>query len=147
MTEWFLKPRVVGLFLFLPTVTILLLAISLTPDPSGMGTHHQLGLNPCSFWLLFSIPCPMCGMTTTFAHLAHFQVVEALLTQPFGVVLFALMLVLLVLGGIDLTTGKGLYKPAFQWFLKREVVFSRGLVSGLLLGWIYKLWKVGAWPW
>ena len=147
MTSWFVQPRVIGLFLFLPTFIILLIAISLTPNPAGMGTHQQLGLNPCSFWLLFGFPCPMCGMTTAFTLLAHFQFVLAFQTQPFGVVLFVLMMAILGIGAADVITGKGFYKTAFRWFVEREVFFSRSLMVGLLLGWIYKIWKMGTFPW
>ena len=44
------------------------LAISLAPNPAGFGTHQQLGLPPCSFQTMFGIPCPSCGMTTSFSH-------------------------------------------------------------------------------
>lgn len=43
------------------------LAFRLEPSPRGYGTHQQLGLPPCSIQFLFGIPCPSCGMTTSFA--------------------------------------------------------------------------------
>jgi hypothetical protein len=45
------------------------LAFELSPDPRGYGTHESLGLPPCTLRLMFGIPCPVCGMTTSFAHL------------------------------------------------------------------------------
>ena len=36
-----------------------------------LGTHRQLGLPPCYFMQHFGHPCPHCGMTTSFALLAH----------------------------------------------------------------------------
>ena len=47
---------------------LLYLATSVQPDPRGYGTHEQLGLAPCGFRILFNIPCPTCGGTTSFAH-------------------------------------------------------------------------------
>lgn len=35
-------------------------------------------------------PCPMCGMTTTFALMEHLRPLDAALKLPFGVVLFSL---------------------------------------------------------
>ena len=44
------------------------LAMTLEPDPRGYGTHQRLGLPPCTFQAFAGIPCPGCGMTTSFAH-------------------------------------------------------------------------------
>src|SRR3954447_16098360 len=46
--------------------TVLGVACWLRPDPRGMGTHQQLGLPPCTFYLYTDVPCPSCGMTTSF---------------------------------------------------------------------------------
>lgn len=45
-----------------------MLALSVSPDPRGYGTHHQFGLPPCTFRMLSGYPCPGCGMTTSFSH-------------------------------------------------------------------------------
>jgi hypothetical protein len=44
------------------------LAAVLEPDPRGYGTHQRLGLPECTMRTVFGIPCPGCGMTTSFAH-------------------------------------------------------------------------------
>ena len=54
-------------------LTLLLLAVWLQPNPSGFGTHQQLGLPPCTFQFWFDIPCPSCGGTTAFAHFVRGQ--------------------------------------------------------------------------
>jgi Protein of unknown function (DUF2752) len=44
-------------------------AYRLEPDPRGFGTHQRLGLPPCTIRAVFGIPCPSCGMTTSFANI------------------------------------------------------------------------------
>jgi len=61
------------------------LAYSVTPDPRGFGTHQKLGLPPCSFRELFNIPCPSCGMTTSFSQLMHGNLPAALHANASGV--------------------------------------------------------------
>ena len=64
------------------------LAFALKPDPRGYGTHQSLGLPPCTFRMLFGIPCPSCGMTTSFSHLMHGNISQAF-ERASGVVLAA----------------------------------------------------------
>ena len=49
------------------------LARWLEPSPAGLGTHQQLGLPPCTVRVVAGIPCPACGMTTSFAHFTRGQ--------------------------------------------------------------------------
>ena len=52
-------------------------ARGLTPDPSGMGTHRQLGLPACSSLALFGVRCPGCGMTTSWSLATRGRIAEA----------------------------------------------------------------------
>ena len=65
---------------------VLITARVLQPSANGVGTHQQLGLPPCFFLKLTGIPCPGCGLTTSFAHTVRFHFYEAFITQPFGLV-------------------------------------------------------------
>jgi hypothetical protein len=67
----------------------LMVARMLKPAAAGLGTHEQLGLPACIFHRLTGIPCPSCGLTTSFSHFAHFEFAASFLTQPFGFVLCA----------------------------------------------------------
>ncbi len=49
----------------------------LRPSALGYGTHEQLGLPPCTFVALWSMRCPACGMTTSWAHATRGQWVSA----------------------------------------------------------------------
>lgn len=57
-------------------VVVFGLAVRIDPYDAGgrplrMETHRQLGLPPCNFYRWTGQPCPACGMTTSFALLAH----------------------------------------------------------------------------
>ncbi len=90
--------------------TVLFLAAWLRPDPRGFGTHQQLGLPPCGFQRMTHVPCPGCGLTTSFAHMAHGQVLQALGSHLMGPVLFVI------------TLAVGLFSP---WAARRALGFTR----------------------
>lgn len=71
----------------LVAMTPLALAARLSPDPTGLGTHQQLGLPPCSSRLLWDMRCPACGMTTSWAHLVRGEVLESVRANPGGMLL------------------------------------------------------------
>lgn len=78
-----------GLALSVPLVV----ACFLEPSPQHRGTHQQLGLPPCTFVLVFGLPCPTCGMTTAWAHLVRGEWIEALRANVGGTLLALLNLV------------------------------------------------------
>ena len=59
----------------------------LEPDQRGYGTHEQFGLPPCAFRVLTGIPCPACGLTTSFAYAARGQLQSATAANFAGCVL------------------------------------------------------------
>jgi hypothetical protein len=61
-------------WLFVFFVAIFLLYPYENGEPLPMGTHEQLGLPPCNFKTLAGVPCPSCGMTTSFALLIRADV-------------------------------------------------------------------------
>jgi hypothetical protein len=89
-------------------LAVVLVAGALKPDPSGLGTHTELHLPPCGFYLVFHKPCPSCGMTTAFALVMHGKPLQAFHTQPAGVAVFAAGLAL------------WLYIP-LAWFRRRPI--------------------------
>lgn len=56
---------------------LLCVAAVLKPNVRGRGTHEQLGFPPCSIVTLFGVPCPSCGMTTSWANLVRGRVIAA----------------------------------------------------------------------
>jgi hypothetical protein len=59
----------------------------LQPDPRGLGSHEQLGLPPCTFHRIVGVPCPSCGMTTSFCHLVRGDLAKSLEANPAGTLL------------------------------------------------------------
>ena len=56
-------------------------------QPLRMETHRQMGLPPCTFKLLTGVPCPSCGMTTSFALLMHGDLENSLRANAVGTLL------------------------------------------------------------
>lgn len=59
------------------------------PDgqPLRMETHRQLGLPPCTFYEKTNLPCPSCGMTTSFAFLVRGDFGDSLRANAVGTLL------------------------------------------------------------
>ncbi len=114
----------------------LIIARLLSPSPHGVGTHEQLGLPPCFFLTLTSLPCPSCGLTTSFAHAARLHFYEALLAQPFGLLAFFLTILL-----IPLTCYLIYRRVPWQRLLQARTTdwVMHTLLALYLLGWGYKL--------
>jgi hypothetical protein len=118
--------------LALGLLVLLVVASGLRPDASGIGTHKQLGLDPCPWMTLFDTPCPTCGMTTSFSHAANGQYAGAFHAQPLGATM-------------------AITSAAAFWLCLHVAIFGSriGAPAGrLLVGWGPKLLVVallGAW--
>jgi hypothetical protein len=82
------------------------LALSLEPDPRGFGTHQRLGLPPCTFIAMFEIPCPSCGMTTSFANFVRGRFVEAARANLAGLLLAAICAVQIPWCWVSIRSGR-----------------------------------------
>ena len=58
-----------------------------------METHMQLGLPECTFKRVTGLPCPSCGMTTSFALTMHGDFIDAVRANSVGVMLALTLLV------------------------------------------------------
>lgn len=83
---WIDKTVAVGLALM--ACVVLGVARRLEPAARGYGTHTELLLPPCNFLRLTHLPCPSCGMTTSFAWAVRMDFGQAFLANPFGLLLF-----------------------------------------------------------
>ena len=79
--------RVLLALLGVGLISLLIVAMCLTPSEKGFGTHTQLGLKPCSFTAIAGIRCPSCGMTTSWAHFVRGNIVQSLKSNSGGTLL------------------------------------------------------------
>jgi hypothetical protein len=80
---------------------VALFAIAMYLDPYRDGhvwqqeTHTQLGLPECNFMKLTKLPCPSCGMSTSFALFVRGDLWNSLSANAVGTTLAAFLLVVL----------------------------------------------------
>ena len=129
--------RVLAAGVGLGCLVVLVIAAWLTPSPSGVGTHRaSLGMPPCNFLQTTGLPCPSCGMTTSFAWLARGNLAASAYVQPMGAVL-AILAAGSVWGGLYIAiTGR----PAHR--LLRLLPPRYTLVPLLLFGILAWGWKI-----
>lgn len=96
-------------------------AAMLTPDPRGYGTHRGLGLPPCTIRALYDIPCPSCGMTTSFSNFVRGRFVASVRANVAGFVLAVLCALQVPWCWVSLKRGElyGVWRPdvALMWLL------------------------------
>ncbi len=140
---WRSKPDGVEKLFFvligLGAVVALVLAFQLEPDDRGYGTHEQLGLSPCGMMEHVGIPCPSCGMTTSWSLAAHGRILASVANQPFGALLFFAAFAVVPLS-LYVLSGRF---SAFNWLLEhRGSLWGVGFLILFGLSWIYKIWRV-----
>lgn len=128
---------VAAAILLIAAVTVGML-LSLTPDPRGIGTHEQLGMEPCG-WAQGpdGIPCPTCGVTTAACQLVHLHPIDAVLTQPFGAAAALAGVVLAGMAAFCLLRRKS-FLDLIAWLPYGSLAV--GFTVLLLASWLYKYW-------
>ena len=139
-----LTSRMLSFALLLFTGTILSIALFLEPSTVGHGTHTQLGLNTCTFLAWTGIPCPMCGMTTTFALMVRGQWFSGVMTQPMGVVLFLMTAGTAVTSVIELVYPMRIWARLWSRMVQVEGRIVLSFVSFFILAWVYKIWMMSS---
>lgn len=120
-------------------VAVLVVAACLRPydadgHPKTMGTHHQLGLQPCNMVVLTGKPCPACGMTTSFALLVHGDVANSLKANWVGTLFCASLFVLAPWAAASAWRGR-------LWGVRNGELFATVLLCTLLV------LMTGRWVW
>jgi Protein of unknown function (DUF2752) len=112
-----------------------------------METHRQLGLPECTFKQVTGLPCPSCGMTTSFALTIRGDLSDAMRANSVGV-----MLALTLLAAIPWCIVSALCRRTifFQSVERALIGIVVGLLSLMLVRWAIlvglKVWfKSDAW--
>jgi hypothetical protein len=124
---------------FLGLALFLVLAWFVAPDPRGYGTHEKLGLPACAMMKWLHVPCPGCGVTTSVTLAAHGRVLDAVRTQPFGVVVAIAIPLAALWALLGHFRGRDLYRDLNAVRLAPWLWVIGG---ALALSWIYKLVSV-----
>ncbi len=101
-------------------------------DGSAMrsGSHQTIGLPPCNFKRLANLPCPSCGMTTSFALLVRGDVWNSMKANWVGTGLAVLCAVLIPWCLVSAFRGR------YLWVRRIEAAlgFAVGTFTVLMLG-------------
>ena len=104
----------------------------LEPDPSGNGTHEQLGLPSCLICRAFNIEkCPSCGMTTAITHIMHGNWSQANKTHPAAIPAFIFLFAYLLYSAIATIND--------LWVIKSELMIVSSICVFSFLLWIIAL--------
>lgn len=135
--------RAIAALVALGCAAILGLAAWLTPSPTGLGTHHELGLPPCGWVAIADMPCPTCGMTTAFAYAADGHLLASFLAQPLGFLLALATAMTLMVSAYVAVTGSRLaimftrlWRPRSGWVISALVLLSWGYKVLSYKGWL-----------
>ena len=126
--------RAIAAAVSLGCLAVLITAVSLRPSRTGVETHRQLGLDECQFLRTSGLPCPSCGMTTSFAWFVRGNLLASAYVQPAATLLAAAAGMTFWAGLYVAATGKPVYR-----------------LLGRLPGYYYVLLPIGlgiaAWAW
>ena len=132
--RWLLVAVCVGIF------GLLGVARWLTPNEAGVGTHRALGFPPCGAIAMWGIPCPSCGMTTSWAWFTRGHFDKAWSSNPGGVMLAVFVLVMATWMGISGILNRWWPVPCQPNY----VLASAAVVVGVtLVQWLYRVWPDG----
>ena len=111
-----------------------ILLIRTDPDPRGLGTHEQLGLEPCGWLQVRGSPCPTCGCTTAASLLVHLRPADAFVAQPFGALLALAAMGFCLSAWVHIWQGRSFLARMAWWPWVRILALGIGALLG---SWYY----------
>jgi Protein of unknown function (DUF2752) len=129
------RGALLGVAVFL--TVIFSIAIYLNPynaDGSAkrQATHRGLGLPPCTFYEQTGLPCPSCGMTTSFALLVRGDVWHSVQANSAGTMLATVCLLAIPWSLASLWKQRLLYVRSFETMF---TIFIASFMGVMLLRW------------
>jgi hypothetical protein len=128
--------RLLALAIALSCLAVLLTAARLPPSHAGFGSHQALGLHGCQFLERTGLPCPSCGMTTSFTWFVRGNLAASLYVQPMGALLAALCCCTVWVGLYVAITGRPVYRMLQRIPAKLVMMPALGFA---LAAWAWKI--------
>ncbi len=131
-----LMPRLLALGVGMTCLAVLWIGAGIQPNPSGMGSHTDLGLTKCQFLGNSGLPCPSCGMTTSFAWFVRGNLAASVYVQPMGALLAMMSAITFWIAFYIALTGRPIHRAA------RFLSTGRFLFAILLFAALAWAWKI-----
>ena len=112
------------------------LARSLEPDPRGFGTHQRLGLPECTFKEKTGMPCPSCGMTSSFSLFVRGDFLNSIRANWVGTLMASVCLWLIPWCLASVYFGRPLFVRSIEMPISMGIIV---LLSLLLIRWVIVL--------
>lgn len=143
--RWWVRIALVAISIGI--VTVFYIATRLNPyETDGSArhweTHRQLGLPPCSFKQLTGLPCPSCGMTTSFSLFVRGDLLHSVQANWVGTLLATGCLLFLPWALASIWLGRFWGTRSVEWWICRLVVAFATLLLArwlMVLAWDYWL--------
>jgi len=128
--------RLFALSLSLGCLSVLIIASKLEPSRTGVGSHREMGLQGCQLLIRSGVPCPSCGMTTSFTGFVRGNLVASAYVQPMGMLIALSAACCVWIGAYIAITGRPIHRlllqlPARAWLI--------GLLSFAIAAWAWKI--------
>lgn len=110
----------------------------------GIYTYKQpAAFTPCVFKNATGIACPSCGSTRSVLSIIQGDIAKAMLINPLGLVITAIMIAVPLWLFFDITSGKSTlytnYRAAEIWLSKKWI--AAPLIAIVLINWIWNIYK------
>jgi hypothetical protein len=104
--------------------------------PLRMASHRQLGLPPCTFQEVTGVPCPSCGMTTSFALLVRGDVGNSARANWVGTLLAVFCLLVIPWAVVSVFLGRAVFVRSLE---KALMLVVMSLLVLMFLRWVVVL--------